>query len=615
MRAFSRTWTWHFAHPPEAVWPLLADSARFNEAVAVPKHAIREVPQPDGTVDFYGSFRKGSVRIEWKDEPVNWIANERFRHCCSFLSGPFGKMCSNLELFPEGDGGCRAEYRLEVTARNALGRLVLSLGFAGRWGARLDAAAARMRAFLDRETPEPFAAHAPRIDPERRRRLDAAAELIERSPNGHGLGRRLCDWLAAAQDTDLARIRPLRLARHWQRPEREVVECCLQAVRAGLLDLRWDLLCPRCEGAKISADRLDVLPREGHCPACNIAYGRDFSENVELTFRPSPSIREVADGEFCLFGPMSTPHVRIQQTVGGGTALDVPHRLPPGRYRMRTLHPAGEIFVDWSGGALPEVAATLDEVILGGPAPAGVLRFRNLAERPVTFVVESREWARDALTASRATSLQAFRDLFAGEVLGPGDEVAIGTVTLMFTDLKGSTALYSRVGDTVAYRYVQDHFARLADAVRANGGTIVKTIGDAVMAAFADPADALRAAIEIQTQATAPGPAAAGDPAGCGEADTVVKLGLHAGPCIAVTLNDRLDYFGTTVNLASRLQEESRGGDIVFSTSVASDPSVARMLDGIPDAEEVAEVRGFDFPIRFRRIAAADLGTAARAAA
>lgn len=79
MKQFSHTWTWHFDHPPEAVWPLLADSARFNEAVDVPKHEICEDPQPDGTVDFYGGFRKGPVNIVWKDQPVNWVTNERFR--------------------------------------------------------------------------------------------------------------------------------------------------------------------------------------------------------------------------------------------------------------------------------------------------------------------------------------------------------------------------------------------------------------------------------------------------------------------------------------------------------------------------------------------------------
>ena len=114
-------------------------------------------------------------------------------------------------------------------------------------------------------------------------------------------------------------------------------------------------------------------------------------------------------------------------------------------------------------------------------------------------MVERRDWVADALTAHQVTALQAFRDMFSDEVLRPGDEVAIGTVTLMFTDLKGSTALYDRVGDAQAFHMVREHFAVLAKAVREHDGAIVKTIGDAVMAAFADPAQAVRAALAIQS--------------------------------------------------------------------------------------------------------------------
>ena len=608
VKNFSHCWTWHFDHPPEEVWPLLADSARFNEAVDVPKHEICEDPQPDGTVDFYGGFRKGPVSIVWKDEPVNWIANERFRHCCSFTSGPFERMCSSLDLAREGRNGCVATYRLEVSARNALGCAVLSLGFIRRWGRRLDRAAEGVRAFLDRQRDLPFETTPREIAAETRRRIDAMVKQIERSPNGHGFARPLADYVLAAQDTDLIRIRPLRLAKLWQADERSVIECCLQAVRAGLLNLRWDLLCPRCQGAKISADRLDALPQDGHCPSCNIDYGRDFAANVELTFRPAQTIRDITDGEFCLFGPMSTPHVKLQQTVAAGETAEFPLTLAPGAYRLRTLHPGGEEFIDWHGGPFPAIIADLTEVRTGAEGPDGRLRLRNSADKAVTFVVESREWARDALTAHRATTYQTFRDLFSAEVLEPGDEVPIQTVTLMFTDLKGSTAMYSRIGDARAYRYVQEHFAFLGSAVRAHNGAIVKTIGDAVMAAYADPVDALRAAVDIQDHT-------AELRERTGEDGLVIKLGFHTGPCIAVTLNDRLDYFGTTVNLAARLQEESLGDDIVFSTSVADDPAVAAILAGVPVSEERTDVKGFDVPIRFHRIAAGAFPTAAKAAA
>jgi class 3 adenylate cyclase len=228
-----------------------------------------------------------------------------------------------------------------------------------------------------------------------------------------------------------------------------------------------------------------------------------------------------------------------------------------------------------------------DKITLGSQAPPGLICLENRAGHPLTLVVERRDWVKDALTAHQVTALQAFRDMFSDEVLRPGDEVAIGTVTLMFTDLKGSTALYDRVGDAHAFHMVREHFATLAKAVREHDGAIVKTIGDAVMAAFADPAQAVRAALTIQS---------------CLPEGLAIKLGLHSGPCVAVTLNGRIDYFGSTVNLAARLESLSRGGDIVLSDRLASDPVVSAVISPLHSMVESAELKGFGAPVSFRRL-------------
>ena len=168
-------------------------------------------------------------------------------------------------------------------------------------------------------------------------------------------------------------------------------------------------------------------------------------------------------------------------------------------------------------------------------------------------------------------------------------------VTLLFTDLRGSTALYERVGDAGAYRLVREHFAFLASVIRERNGNIVKTIGDAVMAAFIDPADGVRAALEVQRTVNAFNESLEGE-------DVVIKLGVHCGSCIAVTLNERLDYFGSTINMAARLQGESDGGDIVFSQDIVGDPLVTDILSGYTLSPESRELKGFDEPIRFLRL-------------
>jgi len=80
--------------------------------------------------------------------------------------------------------------------------------------------------------------------------------------------------------------------------------------------------------------------------------------------------------------------------------------------------------------------------------------------------------------------MPAFRRLCPEQLLRPGDDVEIGRVAIVFTDLQGSTKLYDALGDATAFHLVRDHFAFLSERVERHNGLIVKTVGDAVMAAF-----------------------------------------------------------------------------------------------------------------------------------
>jgi class 3 adenylate cyclase len=176
---------------------------------------------------------------------------------------------------------------------------------------------------------------------------------------------------------------------------------------------------------------------------------------------------------------------------------------------------------------------------------------------------------------------------------------------MMFTDLKGSTALYDRIGDTEAYVLVREHYAIIGAAVRECDGTVVKTIGDAVMASFLNPADAFRCGVRIQDDFAAYNATSGKEPA-------IIKLGFHTGRCISVTLNNRLDYYGSAANMAARLQGCSQGGDIVLSMAAASDPAVAPLLAGFEPVVEEAALKGFSHPVAYYRVTAETL-TARRA--
>jgi class 3 adenylate cyclase len=595
-RMQSASWVWHFDQPAEAMWPALADTARFNEAAGLPKYKVEETAQADGTVLYKGRAKVGPFNMAWREVPVDWVRPQHFSHARLFDSGPFKTFIASLMLTPEGSG-CRADYKLEVEPRNLVGSAILVGGFFKSAGKTFERLIAQARDFAAGQRVEPYDFKPATLSPDAQARLAAMARDMEQRGAAPDLVKRLTNYIVTAPEIDLAHLRPLRLARLWKVPERDAIELCLVAVKAGLLALSWELLCPNCRGPKLGVAALDRLPQGAHCPTCNIDYGRDFARNVELTFHPVPSIRALHDGEFCLFGPMTTPHVVAQQTLAPGETRDVAASLPYGDYRLRGLHPGSESVIAWQDGTFPSLVMDESGVTIGLPSPAGTIRFVNRTQGERSFVVESREWVRDALTAQRVTTMQAFRDLFATEALRPGDQVGVENITLMFTDLRGSTALYSRIGDAKAYNLVREHFAFLTKVVRTHDGGIVKTIGDAVMAAFTDPASAMRAALEVQRNVADFNAQYAGE-AGA----IIIKVGLHAGSSIAVTLNERLDYFGSTVNLAARLQGQSKGGDIVLSAELARDPGVVAVLAGLQASAESAMVKGFEGEVAFLRL-------------
>ena len=596
-----RSWSWELDHPPAVIWPLMADTARVNEASGLPLHKITDTAQADGSVVATGEAKIGWVALKWREIPVNWVTNQWFEHNRVFTRGPLKFLGAELHLEPS-ERGSRLTYQVSAQPANWLGHLLLKTGFFPSIERSYTSMVESASAYAKGESEQIFPFKAPDIEPVLRDRIDQIVLAIEATPHGHGLARHLADHVLTAQEVDLWHMRPLALAHLWQRPALQVIELCLQAVRSGLLELRWDLLCPGCRGAKAWSATLDRLPSGAHCPSCNIDYDREFSQNVEASFRPAAAIRNLETGEYCLSGPMSVPHVKAQITLAAGEARDLPVVLSAAPYRIRSLLPGPVAELEWPTDGIdqgfPSITYTGDAIILGDPAERDHLRVINRSDHVATLILEERQWIADALTADRVTALQAFRDLFAADVLRPGDDVAVGHIALLFTDLKGSTALYRRIGDAAAYGLVRNHFAFLTQLIRDHEGTVVKTIGDAVMAAFRDDHQAVEAALAIQDQVK-------DFNRENGLTDgLVIKLGIHAGPTIAVTLNDRLDYFGSVVNMAARLQGQSLGGDLVMSDDVATDPAVADRLKHLTVTADRAQLKGFEQPQSFLRVRA-----------
>jgi class 3 adenylate cyclase len=610
VKEFHYRWEYDLRASPQALWPLVADTNRFNRDAGLP-----DVTRQGAVAAQGGNGRrrlrlsKFGVGVEWEEEPFEWMRPFRFGVVRRYKTGPVAEARVTAELSARAGGGTHLVYNVWARPRGALGRAVIPLQV-GRISARKFAAVFRRydALALKGEQREGVAPTANLGANERALLASLRGKLVADGADAE-LVARLAATIEAGDELTLARLRPYALADSWGTKRRDALELCLKATRAGLLDLRWELLCPLCRGAKQSAQTLSDVRANLHCETCNINFTVNFDREVEIVFRPNASLRRIEVREFCVGGPQVTPHVVVQQLVPPGESRIVTPHLEVGRHRLRTpSRPGGgqSVLVTPEGAGtltLHADAATLhadDDAVQADDAsrPSDdapllstrpTLTLRNDTPDEQLFIFERTAWGDQAATAAEVTALQLFRDLFAAEALRPGDQISVGQMTILFTDLRNSTRLYREIGDAVAFGAVMNHFDVLREAIAAEGGSIVKTLGDAIMAAFPRPAPALRAIIAVQAALASP-------PRGM--RPLTLKAGIHAGPCIAVTLNERLDYFGSNVNIAARLEPLSTGEDCVITSDVRRDPEVARLLDdpagGLSAEPLTVQLKGFD---------------------
>ena len=323
-------------------------------------------------------------------------------------------------------------------------------------------------------------------------------------------------------------------------------------------------------------DSLRSLSSEGHCEACHVDYQLDFAGSVELIFQAHPQIREADTKTYCAAGPAHSPHVVAQVRVAAGEHFELDLDLSPGTYRLRGPQLGWTFDIEVS--ALSTLRTWSLDLSLGPDgAPQPILRaggqiitLDNPTSGELLVRVERSTSKDDALTAARASTLATFRALFPAEILAPGLLVSVANVTLLMTAIDQPRTFYEASGDPSAFSTLHEQFRAIGEVVKREGGTIVKTVGEGVLAAFADPTAATRAAIAIPNALDA-SDATKG-------LRTRLKGSLHRGQAMAATLNSHLDYFGATVHKALWALNQARPGTFVLTKEVAGDPAVSTLL-------------------------------------
>jgi class 3 adenylate cyclase len=415
--------------------------------------------------------------------------------------------------------------------------------------------------------------------------------------------------VAEGGDRELCRINPLALAARLGLNEEGVIGALLHGARLGLFEMSWNVLCPGCGSVLDTNATLKTVDKSEYCCGlCAAGYEPTLDEMVEVTFTVSPRVRRIAAHE-----PDRLSLMEYCRQLGWGSGVDLPEdvearlerimlesvELPAGEKAILSLQlPAafvilfdpvthGTQFLEVQGEPTRE-RQSLAFILDRQPGPTQTVR---LQPGPLRLTLENHAelrtlpgvWLADAafhellgrrrpfLTAQRLLSNQTFRDIYRTDTLDVDQRLKITSLTFLFTDLKGSTELYERVGDLAAFDLVRAHFQVLQAIVALESGAIVKTIGDAVMATFPTPDRAVAAALRMREAMRELN-------AGRGGEDLLLKIGIHEGPCLAVTLNERQDYFGQTVNIASRVQGLATRPTIYATGPVVEHGEAGRLL-------------------------------------
>jgi Adenylate cyclase, family 3 (some proteins contain HAMP domain) len=595
LREFHFQWAFEFKASPEQLWPFVADTNRFNRDTKVPRLEIDNGGKPLPNARRRVRLSIYGMPIEWEEQPFEWVKPSRFGVERIYSKGPMSRMRALAELTETESGGTKLTYDVWATPRNVLGLVAIPLQIRLLTAPRFRATFKRYGE-LATAPSQPAIPNSTGVSDLDHQRLSVLKEKLvanlqrEQCDRSLEIANRLVEFVRSADDFAVARIRAYQLADEWREDRRTVLGVCLLATRAGILDLQWDILCPHCRGAQVSESSLKDVSSGVHCRTCRIDFTATFDRYVELTFRPNAAVRRVDVTEYCIGSPERTPHVVAQQLLRAGEVRKLNLPLEPGGYRLRSLELSGALPLKVSSdGAQSARLSVSDAGFDDEPVQIkekSELELVNETSAEQLFILERTAWTDQATTAAEVTALQMFRDLFSSEALRPGEQISVGTLTVLFTDLKNSTRLYREIGDATAFGRVMNHFDVLRKAIAEQDGAIVKTIGDAVMAVFRRPVAAVLAVRQAQKELANPADAK----------PLTLKAGIHTGPCIAVTLNDRLDYFGSTVNLAARLEGLSTGSDVIISGPMFDDPEVARLLkDGTVEAEAFdMSVKGFD---------------------
>ncbi|EMY77480.1 adenylate/guanylate cyclase catalytic domain protein [Leptospira weilii serovar Ranarum str. ICFT] len=544
----------------ETLWPWLIDTSSFNKRLGIPEMKFVE---KEGKL--FGSSKNAGILMEWEEVPWEWEYCKGLNNARIYSKGLARYVRTRYLLEKLSESKTKLTVYFGWIPRGIAGKLILHFGMKQLYrdyqrslAGLLEDIEKRMKnesMLLLNKTSKESSPIAESV------KLQQIKTNLIREGIDEILLDRVIHYILFEEENELYRIRIKKLAMDWKVPLESLLILFLHGCRQGLFTLSWDVICPHCRGVRSELFNLGDVPSRDTCDACGIDFESTKLNTIEVTFHIHPSIREVQKRFFCAAEPATKTHIRFQRTVQPETEYITNLLLNEGVFRLRIAGEKKYNLLELQPSSPETIHWTVDQPGVELTAkPMPTVQIFNAEKSPRTFIIEERKEDAISLRPVELFNFQDFRDLFSEQAIASDLQLDIGIQTILFTDIVGSTRFYLAEGDSGAFKEVREHFVQAFRIIKEHKGAVVKTIGDAVMASFSSPLDSLLASIELQKvfQVTP-------------ENRIQIRISIHSGQCLAVNLNSNIDYFGITVNYASKLQGITEAGEIAFSEAVFRD--------------------------------------------
>lgn len=577
------------------MWPYISNSNRFFKDLgqlpvqeAVISH---DLPRHYAQLE-YNNLRRTDI---WQEEPYQWEAPHYLRIRRKYQRGPYEDLSIKIDLLTQqkdkgkGKGkGTIVFVRFEGKARGFMGLLRTKRHFSSHFKRRLKKVIKTYdESITGHQFPKVNRPFWERSKPGKWKELLKQLTSASHEPD---LSKLLIDHLRFGDEQDLQTIQPISLAKMWSFPVHRVLETAYHAVLLNILNMEWEQICPECRRTLKVSRKLIEVGSSHYCRHCGDSMDLDLNNTTHVIFECHPFIRKLSDHSYCDSGPQIRPHVIMQQYIQPDEKHYVNLVLPDGDFKIRTDTLDRDIHVKPDLNGLENVTLTLkngDSVKnCTRLSPQSDMIINNKTDHPLLISVEDVRWSEYGVSAAEVTSQQLFRDCFPKEHLRASQKMKCTDLSVLFTDLIDSASIYSKGGDEEAISKVMDHFEVLRKIIREERGAVVKTIGDAIMAVFRRPDCAVRAYRKAQEYFNS---------SEKNDHHIKIKGGLHCGDCYAVTLNNRIDYFGNTVNFAARLVEKANSDELVISDETLAHKDLEKFLS---QDEIYCEINGSDSKLK-----------------